>query len=232
MVLDEVTESSLGTQAKLLRVLETQRVRRVGALRERELDVRLVAASNRAMEEVVEEGTFRRDLFYRLKGAQLRIPPLRERPLEIPILARRFLAGACQRVGRDPVHLSEAALERLLLHDWPGNVRELKNMMEYLASVVHGATIEVDHLPEGLGRERAPWLAQAGGAEAPRTFRKLAEEIQELERRRIEEALQAADGVRVKAAELIGMPLRTMMTKMKAYDLMSIPSKRSRKGGA
>ncbi|MDD5308315.1 MAG: sigma-54 dependent transcriptional regulator [Deltaproteobacteria bacterium] len=237
--LDEVTESSPRTQAELLRVLETHRVRPVGSVRERDIDVRIVAATNRSVEAEIEAGRFRRDLFYRLGAATIAVPPLRERPLDVPALARAFLGEACLKAGREPMSISRMAMQRLELHDWPGNVRELRNLMDFVAASIRSDVLEAAELPDRISVRAAPWLVGkaplasgagvpgvAGGA--PRRFRKLADEVRELERARIEEALLATDGVRARAAELIGMPQRTLVTKMKLYGLSAIPSSRRR----
>jgi len=230
--LDEIGDSSQRVQAGLLRVLETRLVRRVGALAERPIDVRIIAASNRPLTD--EDERFRRDLFYRLSAAMIVVPPLRERPLDVPMLIRRFVARAAKSAGRGPLTMTPEAMARMQLYSWPGNVREMKNLVEYLASVVHGAAIEVDHLPENVRCSR-PWhvaepkRAESADGRNARRFPRLADEIRELERTRIEEALESADGVRVRAAELIGMPLRTLLTKMKAYALDETPSGRRRK---
>ena len=132
--LDEVGELTAATQAKLLRVLEAKRITRLGDTRERAVDIRLVAATNRDLEAEVQKGTFRRDLYFRLSAAKVALPPLRERPRELPVLARRFLDEACARLGFPGRQWSAAALRRLSAHAWPGNVRELKNVVEYLAA--------------------------------------------------------------------------------------------------
>jgi len=231
--LDEVSESSPRTQAELLRVLETKRVRRVGSVNERHIDVRIVAATNRRLEEEVASGRFRQDLYYRLSAATILIPPLRDRMLDLPVLARMFLQSACKRAEREPMSMSNDGLRRLLVHDWPGNVRELRNLMEYIAAVVHEPVLEARHLPEHIGAATAPWLIASqppvrltppprdSTPTLPRRFRTLHEEIEELERIRIEEALAAANGIRVRASELLGMPLRTLSTKIKQYGLGS-----------
>jgi two-component system response regulator AtoC len=237
--LDEITESTPRAQAELLRALETRRIRPVGSVSERPIDVRIVAATNRNIEEEIEAGRFRKDLYYRLGAAMLSVPPLRERPLEIPLIARTFLADACRRADQPPLEISSRAMQRLELHDWPGNVREMKNLMEFMAASVRGESLDAEMLPERIGQRAAPWLVGravarpelgAGGTTGTgRIFRKLEDEIQELERTRIEEALVASNGARAQAAKLIGMPLRTLVSKIRLYDLGSIPSGRGRK---
>ncbi len=224
--LDEIGELSLAMQAKLLRVLETRTLTRVGAVAERPIDVRIVGASNRNLEQDVAAGRFRQDLYFRLNAATVVVPPLRDRRLDVHPLARAFLEDSCARLARSPMSLSDDVLLRLAQHPWPGNVRELRNLMEYVAATVQGDVVEERHLParlgESAGAQAPPANGQGGGASAlspPPVFRNLYDEIRELERTRLEQALAAAGGVRVKAAALIGMPLRTLVTKLKEHGL-------------
>ena len=267
--LDEVGDCGMLAQAKLLRVLETRRVVRVGGLHEQPIDVRVVSATNRDLEQDIEGQRFRKDLYYRLAAAAVVVPPLRDRPLDIAVLCDNFLAEARARLKRPALRLGASAMQRLHLHTWPGNVRELRNLMEYLAASVPEGEVTSAHLPERVAQTAAPWIvpkAETAGASnpqsapaaprspsapaaprapstpaepripstpaeppraasqpaspsGPRTFRNLYEEIRELEERRIREALEETHGVRVKAAQLIGMPLRTMLTKMRQYQL-------------
>ncbi len=232
LFLDEISEASPRLQAELLRVLETGRMRRVGAVEERVVDLRVVAATNRELAEEVAAGRFRRDLFYRLNAALVQVPPLRERRLDIPELARRFVHAARERSGERPLLLGAELMQRLLVHDWPGNVRELKNVVDYVAAMARGPVADASELPPGLGEPsqrrtaEVPQGAPAPLAMEPRSFRRIGEEVRELERRRMREALAATRGVRARAAELIGMPLRTFATKLKAYGLSE-----ARRGG-
>src|SRR5262245_31055629 len=149
--LDEVGELPLGTQAKLLRVLEERAVMRLGSTRARPIDVRFVAATNRDVEADSRQGRMRPDLYFRLNGVALVIPPLRERPLEIEVLAAAFLASACRDLERrSPLALSPAALDLLRRHAWPGNVRELRNAVERAAVMCTDAVILPEHLPPSL----------------------------------------------------------------------------------
>lgn len=231
LFLDEIGELGMAAQAKLLRVLDSKKVLRLGELRERSVDVRIVAATNRDLAAQVAAGRFRQDLFYRLTGATIVLPPLRARPREILLLARTFLGSACERMERETPTLSLGAICRLARYSWPGNVRELKNAMEYLAATVPSEVVEEWDLPPPVG----PNLAAATGPGSNSTpnppampnpvtsvssgFRPLAEEMRELERMRIEEALQATGGVQTRAAELIGMPLRTFLVRLKQYGI-------------
>jgi DNA-binding NtrC family response regulator len=219
---DEIGELPLGTQAKLLRALESRRILRIGGRKEIAVDVRVVAATNRQLEIEVKEGRFREDLFFRLGGAKVVIPPLRERPRELTLLARHFLERACTAADRPVLDLSPATLASLARHRWPGNVRELKNEMAYVAATAREPVIEPWHLSEHIA---ATPVAAAVAACASRStssdarFRPINDELRDLERRRMREALAAADGVQKKAAELIGMPLRTFSMKYKQYGL-------------
>ena len=226
LFLDEVGELSLDAQAKLLRVLETYRVARIGDHREHEVDVRIVAATNRELVAEVEAGRFRQDLYFRLAAARLNVPPLRARPEELPLLANAFLVEACAAAGRKRITISEHAVSALRAHAWPGNVRELKNFMQYVA-----ATLSDDILfaldVEGLLNESMPATAVTTAtaittATSPprgRTFRPLADELRELELTRLREALEETRGNQTKAAGLLGMPVRTFFEKVKVYRL-------------
>jgi DNA-binding NtrC family response regulator len=222
--LDEIGEMSASAQAKLLRVIEAKKVTRLGENKERSVDVRVVAATNRNLERDVQAGTFRRDLYYRLSAAKVLMPPLRERRRELPVMAQRFLEQACAKAGAPPKRWSPGALRLLSRHPWPGNLRELKNVADYLAVVVLGDEIGADDLPPELRdassdefalEEPAGEGAQPAAGAPPMRFRSLQEELADLEKRRILEALEAAGGVQKHAAEAIGMPLRTFAFKLR-----------------
>ena len=221
--LDELGELPLAIQAKLLRALETKRITRLGETKERPIDVRLVAATNRSLDEEVKAGRFRQDLHFRIGGATVIVPPLRDRSCEIPLLARAFLADACARAGRPAMTIMPGAMQVLLTHTWPGNVRELKNTMEYVMAAAPDETVEPSDLPERLGGAGAPPVAAQVPAEvavdAKTAFRPISEELRDLERRRMTEALAAAGGVKTRAAQLIEMPIRTFTLKLKQYKL-------------
>jgi DNA-binding NtrC family response regulator len=223
---DEVGELSPAAQAKLLRVLETKQITPLGALRPTLVDVRVLAATNRNLEAEVQAGRFRRDLYFRLKGARLWMPPLRDRRSEILPMAELYLERACARAGRPRMALAPGAIAVLAGHDWPGNVRELAALMELAGGVVHEDRIEAHHLEELLGSPRsappappppAPAPGQARAMGGP--FRPIHDELRELERERMQAALAATGGNRKRAAELIAMPRRTFMAKLRAYGL-------------
>jgi transcriptional regulator with GAF, ATPase, and Fis domain len=223
--LDEVGELPLAIQAKLLRALESKRIIRLGGVAEIALDIRIVAATNRDLEEQVKVGRFRQDLYFRLSAATVILPPLRERPREVGLLARSLLAEACAAGGRGPMDLAPATTRALARYAWPGNVRELRNVMQYLAVTVLADVVEPWHLPERMADAPAapepPPRDAAPPSAADPGFRPLADELRDLERTRIVEALDAAGGVKTRAAELIGMPLRTFALKMKQHGIAS-----------
>jgi transcriptional regulator with GAF, ATPase, and Fis domain len=219
LFLDEIGDLPATAQAKLLRVIETKRVLRLGDVRERSIDIRIIAATNRDLIEDVVSGRFRRDLFFRLSGATLWLPPLRDRPRELTILADMFLRDACERQGRAPMQLSPDAHRKLLAMQWPGNVRELKHLMEYVSAAVDVAVVEPHHLDSGVRAESPRSQIVVENSTPLRRFRPLAEEIRELEHARISAALTAACGNQRAAAQLLAMPLRTFVFKLKQYGL-------------
>jgi two-component system, NtrC family, response regulator AtoC len=243
--LDEIGELSPAIQAKLLRVLESGELMRVGETAPRTTDLRIVAATNRDLAREVDAGRFRSDLFFRLGSARLELPPLRERPRDLAVLAAGLLRDACRRLGRQPLELSIGAAVALFHHDWPGNIRELRHVIEYAAAAAqdHAGEVEIWHLPAALAAaarrsrdasrldDNDPEPAAAPAArsspksqppDAPAlapdgAFRPIADEVRELERARMIAALQASGGVQNRAAALIEMPLRTFVTKVKRY---------------
>ncbi|MBL0692248.1 sigma 54-interacting transcriptional regulator [Comamonas sp. JC664] len=241
--LDEVGELPAPAQAKLLRALEVRRITRVGDVRERAIDLRVVAATHRDLEAEVRAGRFREDLYFRLGAATVLLPPLRERPREVPLLARDFLARACQSLGRGEMELSAGTLYALSRHTWPGNVRELRNLMDYAAAAVPENVVEPHHLPprmqaRGSGAPVATMAQDLGPAPmevaqgGPRKAHvPLAQEIRDLERRRMQEALEAAEGVQTRAAAMIGMPIRTFSFKLKQLGLQPRAARKGPPGG-
>lgn len=218
LFLDEVGDLSLALQAKLLRAIEVKKITRLGDVRDRDIDVRIVAATNIDLEAAVLRGVFRQDLLYRLSAARVTVPALRHRRQEIPLLARRFAQLEGDRLGRTRVTISESALAALTRYEFPGNVRELKNAIDFAIATAESDSIRVSDLPDkisGLGLE-------AKGIDVTRTnFRPLADELRELESRRMIEALEACDGVQTRAAAALGMPLRTFTFRMRQYGIDS-----------
>ena len=202
LFLDEIGELDGNLQSKLLRVLQEKTLERVGGARVISTDVRVIAATNRNLRAMVREGTFREDLFYRLNAFPLELPPLRERPADILLMARMFLKRSASEMGRPVPRLSPEAAELLTGHSWPGNIRELQNMMER-ATIVAGDQVEAEDLP-------MPSDTQA----RPVRFR-------DIERRAIEDALARNNGNRTHAAEQLGISVRTLQYRLKEYGLAS-----------
>ncbi len=227
LFLDEVTEASPETQAKLLRLLETHRNRRIGAVHETTVNIRLVSAANRRIEDLLSDDGFRKDLYYRIGGARIEVPPLRERTEDILPLAAVFLTDALKGEGRGRAvpAFSEDVKRILRRHPWPGNVRELRHAMAYVAAIVDRDIVQaadLEFLASSSPNPHGPPDKQEPQSEGPAPYRTLAEEIAALEERRIREALIASNGARAKAAARIGMPLRTFVAKIKRYRLESV----------
>jgi DNA-binding NtrC family response regulator len=217
--LDEIGDLSIATQAKVLRAIETRRVTRLGSVRETAIDARIVAATHRDLLSDVNAGRFRQDLYYRLSVAMVRLPPLRARAREVPLLASHFLAGACRSLDRSVPSLTDAAMTMLTAHTWPGNVRELKNLMDFVAATVTDTQIDRRHLPPLLPGSTISTKSSSKEPPPPRSvqrgFLPLGEASRAFEREHIEAALTATGGNKTRAAKLLGVPLRTFMTKIR-----------------
>jgi two-component system, NtrC family, response regulator AtoC len=207
LLLDEIADLPQALQAKLLRVLEEGEIRRLGARESRKIDVRVLAATGRPMEQAVEKGEFRSDLYYRLNVVRLHIPPLRERPEDIPELLTHFARQVAQRLGH-PVSVTPAALVALTQHTWPGNVRELRNAVERAAVLSAGGLLDCKDFALANG---TPNL-QGGGANG---VLDLKTQVEAVERAAIQRALEASNGNRRQAANLLGISLRTLFYKLR-----------------
>ena len=238
--LDEIGEMPLPLQARLLRVIETREVLPVGGVKTRAIDVRFVSATNRDLEAEVLAGGFRRDLFFRLNGLSISIPPLRERVGEIPALADQFLEQACRESGRPAPRLAPVALELLLSYRWPGNIRELKNVIERAVVLCDGDLIDLGHLPVEKMRPAAslviaaptpePLLAadtSPSGTSSGLPFLDPAtlSAADQAERDRILGALKEHAGNQTAAARALGIPRRTFVARLTRY---GIPRPRKR----
>jgi two-component system, NtrC family, response regulator AtoC len=215
LLLDEIGDLPLDLQAKLLRVLEEGEIRRVGGRDAKRVDVRVIAATAKPLEQAVEQGEFRADLFYRLNVVRLHLPPLRERPEDVPALLTHFARQAATRMGR-AVSLTPGALASLTHHTWPGNVRELRNAVE--RAVVLGAGGPLDIKDFGLGNGNGNGHgngAPVASADASNGTLVLKTQVEEIERRAIQKALQVSGGNRRQAASLLGISLRTLFYKMR-----------------
>jgi two-component system, NtrC family, response regulator AtoC len=222
LFLDEVGEMPAAVQAKVLRAIANREILPVGAVKPRAIDVRIVAATNRDLEQEMQTGTFRRDLYYRLNGLTLAIPPLRERREELPGLAQTFLEQAAQDCRRSPPRLSDAAMDLLLQYQWPGNIRELKNVIERALVLCEGDLIEPTHLP---GEKMNVPAATSPGSSAAALIHLSPEE--QAERQRMVAALEATVWNQSRAARLLNIPRRTFVSKLERY---AIP--RPQKGAA
>ena len=207
LLLDEIADVSPGLQAKILRVLEEGQVRRLGGRDPRRIDVRVLAATGRPVEQAVERGEFRSDLYYRLNVVRLHIPPLRERPEDIPELLTHFARQMAQRLGH-PVSITPAALAALTHHRWPGNVRELRNTLERAAVLAAGGPLDCKDFALSNG-------TSASHNGAPNGSLDLRSQVEAVEREAIQRALDAAKGNRRQAANLLGISLRTLFYKLR-----------------
>ncbi|MCW8139564.1 MAG: sigma-54-dependent Fis family transcriptional regulator [Planctomycetota bacterium] len=213
LFLDEIGEMNLDLQVKLLRVLETSEFRRVGGTKLVKVDVRVVAATNKRLTEQVQAGRFREDLFYRLNVIHIEVPPLRERADDIPALVRAFLE-AHHRKGLPRREVSPEALAALTAYPWPGNVRELRNIIERSLILCRGETILADDLPAALVRGAH---TEAASRRSEPTY-DLATPLAEVERRHILRVLGANGGNKVRTARVLGINVKTLYNKLKAYE--------------
>jgi DNA-binding NtrC family response regulator len=220
--LDEIGEMPVKVQATLLRVIETREVLPVGGRKTRPIDVRFIAATNRNLENESARGTFRQDLYFRLNGISLTIPPLRERRSEIAELARFFVVQACQDLRRSELTITPAALALLEQYSWPGNIRELKNVMERAVVLCDAAEIGPDQLPaEKIKGQNEPLseVETSTGSREGDSGGLTKSGLKVVERQRIIEALAACAGNQSRAAKMLGMPRRTFISKLDAYGI-------------
>jgi transcriptional regulator with PAS, ATPase and Fis domain len=214
LFLDEVGETSPAMQVKLLRALQDRKIRRVGGTDEVEVDVRLVAATNRPLETLVREKRFREDLYYRLNVIPIRIPPLRERREDIPLLADYFLDRFNGEMHKSVSKISSAAMSKLSAHGWPGNVRELENVIERAVALETSPAILVERLPEPLRAE----LLEAGAAEFAAGFN-LADHLEATELALLRRALAEVPGDRAAACSLLGVSPRSLRYLIRKHGL-------------
>ncbi len=213
LFLDEVGELPLTVQAKLLRALQDRRVRPVGADEEVGFDARLVAATNRDLDAMVEEGRFRRDLYYRLNVIHLDLPPLRARGGDVLLLAHCFLQRACEHSAKEVEGFTEAAARKLLEYQWPGNIRELENCIERAVAFARGDEIEADDLPDRVRSYRPSHVLVA--AENPQELVTL----RTLEERYLRRVLAAVGGNKTAAARILGVERKTLYRKLQRYGM-------------
>jgi two-component system response regulator HydG len=210
LLLDEVGDMPMSTQIKLLRVIEDRQIMRVGSNEPIDVDVRLLAATNADLRRLVKEGTFREDLFFRLNVVSIRMPPLRERKGDIPLLAKTFLEEYADRHNKEVSEISSDVLKAFHRYDWPGNIRELRNCIESMVVVTRDDVLGEDDLPHHItpGRLALPAPADLSGMS-----------LQEAERELIRTTLEACDGNRKEAAGKLGIGERTLYRKINQYNL-------------
>jgi two-component system response regulator FlrC len=213
LVLDEIGEMALPLQAKLLRTLQEREIDRVGGTAPVAVEARVVAITNRDLSGAVSSGTFREDLFYRIQVVPLLIPPLRERPGDIPLLADHFLAQFAARSGRPVRRFADEAVDRLTRHDWRGNVRELEHRVERAVLLADDDTIGLRHLGWAGTADGGRGLPAPATALVPRT----GTTVWEMERQLIMGTLAEVDQNRTRAAELLGISIRTLRNKLREY---------------
>jgi DNA-binding NtrC family response regulator len=218
LLLDELCEMPAGTQAKLLRVLEERKFRRLGARTEQEVDVRVLAATNRDPAQAIVQGSLRPDLFYRLNVFNIAMPPLREHLEDLPALAEAMLTEMNNKHGRRVSGVASSLLDRLMAFDWPGNARELRNVIERAVILCpDGAPLDAGHLPPGFGAAQAP-AAQLDAGVVPV---RVGSTVGEAERLLIERTLEATNQNKTRAAEILGVSLKTLHNKLKEYSRAS-----------
>ncbi|HET6972866.1 MAG TPA: sigma-54 dependent transcriptional regulator [Pyrinomonadaceae bacterium] len=215
LFLDEVGETSPAFQVKLLRALQEGEIRRVGASKATQVDARILAATNRNLEQDVKAGKFREDLFYRLSVVTLRVPSLKERRTDIPLLAEHFLAIVLDREAHKQLALSEETIRTLVAYNWPGNVRELESAIEYAVLHARGHAIVPEDLPEKL---QSAQVRAAARSPLSALFEDLPA-LDELERRYLLYILEVAGGNRTRAAEILGIDRRTLYRMIERYGI-------------
>ncbi len=213
--LDEIGEMGVTLQSRLLRVIESRTFRRVGGKREKEVRARIVAATNRELQRAIHEGLFRNDLYFRLQVIEIHVPPLRERPDDVAVLAQAFVDVFNRELGLECAPLSPKMGEILQSYPWPGNVRELKNLMRRIMILEEPTEILPHHLPDHVQRGRNPRVA--GQSEVDRIGRELLP-MAEVERIHLLHTLEATNNNKSKAARILGISRQTLREKLKAYE--------------
>lgn len=227
LFLDEIGDMPLAMQSKLLRVLQEKEIQRVGGQKSIPVDVRIIAATHRNLEKLVEEGKFRQDLYYRLYVIKIEIPPLRKRREDIPHISSNLLKKLEKKFYRKGIELSPEVKERLMQHSWPGNIRELENVLERTINVLDGKTIEVVHLPlylrdlepESTSKNDSQTVNMEPGEFTPAPIVPLKEVLAQAERKAILNALDVTNGNKQEAAKLLKIGKTSFYEKCKAYEI-------------
>jgi DNA-binding NtrC family response regulator len=213
LLLDEIGEMPVATQAKLLRVLEDRKLRRLGSKVETTVDVRVLAATNKVPEEAVAHGELRNDLYYRLNVFNIHMPPLREHKEDLPDLVQSLLSDMNEKHSRKIATVSEAVINMFRAYSWPGNVRELRNTLERACIVCEGSVIETKHLPPGFGQT----TIRTTGEDPDSVHLGVGTTVGEAEKLLILKTLEATNNNKTKAAEILGISLKTLHNKLKEY---------------
>ncbi|HEV8440489.1 MAG TPA: sigma-54 dependent transcriptional regulator [Methylomirabilota bacterium] len=229
LFLDEIGDMPLSMQVKILRALQERQIERVGGVKSIGVDVRIIAATHQNLDELVVEGKFRQDLFYRLQGVRLRLPPLRERIDDLPLLVTHLLERAAQRLWRAPATVSPEALRCLWTYPWPGNIRELQHVLE-AAMVLSDGIIMPEHLPPAIQRDGGSGVAQPGSPFMLPGGVSLDEVLADGERRLILEALSKASGVQARAAKILGISERSLWYRVKKLKIQVRASEEDSQG--
>jgi DNA-binding NtrC family response regulator len=216
LMLDEIGEMATGTQAKLLRVLEDSRVRRLGGKSELSVDVRVIAATNRNIEEALKKGELREDLYYRLNVFEINLPPLRTRMIDVPVLCEALITQLNRKHSCNVTHLNPDVMEAFKKHTWPGNVRELRNVLERAVIVAGEGVIQTAHLPYDFGvstgTHTAAQVFEPEGVRLP-----VGTTVSQGERALIQLTLQHTKNNKTRAADILGISLKTLFNKLKEY---------------
>ncbi|HUS05136.1 MAG TPA: sigma-54 dependent transcriptional regulator [Bryobacteraceae bacterium] len=216
LLLDELAEMPIGTQAKLLRVLEDSRVRRLGGKNEILVDVRIIASTNKVLEEALRKGELREDLFYRLNVFQFALPPLRQREGDLPLLTEALIRDLNRKHGCKVTDISSEAMEQLKRHNWPGNVRELRNVLERAVIIAGEGPITVHHLPRDFGVSIG--VRPLADVQEPDAVKlQVGTTVGEAEKALIQLTLQHTKNNKTRAAEILGISLKTLFNKLKEY---------------
>lgn len=217
--LDEIGEIGPAMQVKLLRFLEEKTFKRVGSTRDIQVDVRIIAATNRNLEEAIRTGGFREDLYYRLKVIPILLPPLRDHPEDIPLLIQHFLDHYNQEFRKNTVGVDPAAMEYLVKYPWPGNVRELRNIIERIMILEDKEMVEISDLPASIREGRTPGRPDAGIGRLPARVQVGGITLEEMERQAICQALGKTAHNQVRAAKLLGISRDALRYRMKKFGL-------------
>lgn len=219
LFLDEIGELPLSSQVRILRAIQEKSIRRVGGTDDVKVDVRIIAATNRDLEQMVSQGTFRQDLYYRLNVINILTPPLRDRRDDIPLLAGHFLQKYNERFGKSIQTISKEAMDLLKKYDFPGNVRELENIIERTVALESGATVLPESLPQFVNTPSGRKLVSSDGIEVTDDGIDLQKVLDQLERELLIKAIHQANGVKKRAAKLLGITFRSMRYRVEKFNL-------------